>query len=187
MADQTVCSFGRVIAATRTDAAFLQAADSSAKVIFDLDVDVLTLSGKIKHAHAKEKKLFVHIDLASGIGKDASGIALLKRMGVDGVISTKVNMIKLAREAGLVTVQRFFAVDSQSLRTTVESVRTSRPDMIEIMPGTVCKVIGTLGGELATPIIAGGLIETPDEIEAAISSGAAAVSTGKIELWEMKI
>ena len=138
---------------------------------------------KIKTAHEAQKKIFIHVDLAEGVGRDKSGITLLKKMGIDGIISTKVNLIKLAREIGLCTVQRFFIVDSKSIHTTVEAVKASRPDMIEIMPATVCKVITKLAGELDIPIIAGGLIETQGEVAAALLSGASAVSTGKNELW----
>lgn len=173
-----------IIAATRSDAEFLCATESAVSVIFDLDSDIMTLPKKLKTAHESGKKLYVHIDLAHGIGKDASGIVFLKRMGVDGVISTKVNIIKLAREAGLSTVQRFFIVDSRSVHTTVEAVGSSRPDMIEIMPAVVGKVITRLVRDLDTPVIAGGLIETEAEARTAIECGAAAVSTGQKTLWQ---
>lgn len=173
----------RIIAATRSDPEFLAAVESDVSVIFDLNSDIMTLSKKIKKAHENQKKLFVHIDLAGGVGKDESGIIFLKKMGVDGIISTKVNIIKLAREAGLTTVQRFFIVDSRSVHTTSEAVRSSRPDMIEIMPATVGKVITRLVSELSIPIIAGGLIETKPEANEAIKCGAAAVSTGQRTLW----
>lgn len=55
--------------------------------------------------------------------------------------------------------------------------------MIEIMPGSVTKVISRLKEILDIPIIAGGLIETEEEAIEVIKSGAAAVSTGKITLW----
>lgn len=173
-----------IIAATRSDAEFLCATESAVSVIFDLDSDIMTLSKKIKAAHESGKKLYVHIDLARGIGKDTSGIVFLKKMGVDGVISTKVSIIKLAREAGLSTVQRFFIVDSRSVHTTIEAVGSSRPDMIEIMPATVGKVITRLVRDLDIPVIAGGLIETEAEARAAIECGAAAVSTGQKTLWQ---
>ena len=38
---------------------------------------------------------------------------------------------------------------------------------------------------IQTPIIAGGLIDTKEEIFAAMNAGASVVSTGKPELWEM--
>ena len=56
--------------------------------------------------------------------------------------------------------------------------------MIEIMPGIAYKAIKSLRSTLSLPIIAGGLIDTVEEIENATSSGAAAISTGKMELWK---
>ena len=173
----------QIIAATRSDEEFALATESGTEIIFDLCADILTLTRKIKAAHDCGKKLYIHIDLAEGVGRDKSGIILLKKMGIDGIISTKVNLIKLARETGLCTVQRFFIVDSKSIHTTIEAVKSSRPDMIEIMPATVGKVITKLAGELSIPIIAGGLIETQSEVAGALLAGASAVSTGKRELW----
>ncbi len=173
----------QIIAATRSDEEFSLALQSDTEIVFDLCADILTLTKKIKAAHDAKKRLFIHIDLAEGVGRDKSGITLLKKMGIDGIISTKVSLIKLARESGLHTVQRFFIVDSRSVQTTIEAVKSSRPDMIEIMPATVGKVISRLAGELNTPIIAGGLIETHSEVASALLSGAAAVSTGAKSLW----
>lgn len=173
----------QIIAATRSYEEFSLALESDTEIIFDLCADILSLSKKIKSAHDAQKCLFIHIDLAEGVGRDKSGMILLKKMGIDGIISTKVNLIKLARETGLHTVQRFFIVDSRSVQTTIEAVKASRPDMIEIMPATVGKVILKLAGELNIPIIAGGLIETHGEIASALLSGASAVSTGQSSLW----
>ena len=106
-------------------------------------------------------------------------------MGADGIISTRSNMIKLAKKIGMYTVQRFFIVDSHSVETTLETAKASKADMIEIMPGTVSKVIKTLKKELDMPIVAGGLIETTEEIEDAVLCGVAAISTGKKEFWDI--
>ena len=177
---------GKIISATRSDEDFLKAVESYPDVIFDLYPDLMNVSVKVKKSHEAGKKYFVHMDLAKGIGKDESGMRFLRRIGVDGILSTKLNVIKLAKENGLITVQRFFIVDSQSVHTTLESVKASRPDMMEIMPGTVCKVTEKIARSTDIPIIAGGLIESEDEIRAVISSGASAVSTGKRELWKLK-
>ena len=175
---------GKIICAVRTQEDFNLALASKGEVIFDLSPDVMTLQERAKRAHVAKKRLFIHIDLASGIGKDKSGILYAKSCGVDGIISTRVNMIKTARELGLFTVQRFFIVDSQSIYTTVDAVRSAKPDMIEIMPALLYKTLSRLSHELSTPIIAGGLIESEDELNTAIYSGAVSVSTGKRELWE---
>lgn len=175
---------GKIIPATRSDEEFLSALQCAPEVIFDLNPDLMNVSAKLKKAHDAGKKLFIHIDLAKGIGKDESGIRFLKRIGVDGVISTKVSIIKLARECGICTVQRFFIVDSHSIATTVDAVKSSKPDMIEIMPGTVYKIIERLKKMIDIPIIAGGLIENEKEINESLESGAAAISTGRRELWK---
>ena len=104
-----------VIAAVRDEKDFITAVNSNVEIIFHLSPDVNTLFDAIKKAHAKGKKIFIHLDLTEGIGKDKSGIKFAKRLGVDGIISTRANLIKAAREEKLFTVQRFFAVDSKSV------------------------------------------------------------------------
>lgn len=175
---------GSVIAAVRTQEEYEKALLSGATQIFDLSPDLLTLADRVKAAHAAGKKLFVHFDLATGIGKDKSGIAFAAALGVDGVISTRVNIIRLAREAGLYTVQRFFIVDSHSIETTIEALKASKADTIEVMPGIAYKIICALKERLDVPIIAGGLIETAEEAEQAYQNGASAISTGKADLWQ---
>lgn len=173
----------RVIAAVRGDDEFEKALKANVDVIFDLNPDLLSVEKKVKAAHENKKKIFIHIDLASGIGKDKSGLTHVKNLDVDGIISTRANIIKIARELGMFTVQRFFIIDSQSVDTTVETQKSSKADMIEIMPGVLVKALEKLKGRVNVPVIAGGLIEDKKEVELAFEHGAAAVSTGKEELW----
>lgn len=172
-----------IIAAVRNDSELELALKADVWVIFDLSPNLLTLAKKAEMVHSAGKKIFIHIDLAEGIGKDKCGIDFVRRCKVDGIISTRSNIIKLGREAGLGTVQRFFIVDSKSVDTTVETVKTSRPDMIEIMPGIVTKVVASLKATLDMPVICGGLIDDVREIDSVLSAGATAISTGKTELW----
>lgn len=173
-----------IIAAVRTDEDFEAVLSSDLEKIFMLDSNILTVEFIIKKAHEAGKKVFIHIDFAEGIGKDKYGLMFLKQCGVDGIISTRTNIIKLAKEVGLYSVQRFFIVDSHSVKTTVESVRVSKADMIEVMPCTVTKVIARLKQTLDMPIIAGGLIESYDDINAALENGAGFVSTSDKAFWE---
>ena len=172
-----------IIAAVRNDSELELALKADVWVIFDLSPNLLTLAKKAEMVHSAGKKIFIHIDLAEGIGKDKCGIDFVRRCKVDGIISTRSNIIKLAREAGLTTVQRFFIVDSKSVDTTVETVKTARPDMIEIMPGIVTKVVASLKATLDMPVICGGLIDDVREVDSVLSAGATAISTGKTELW----
>ena len=95
-------------------------------------------------------------------------------------------MIRAAREIGLLTVQRFFIVDSHSVDTAVESIKIAKPDIVEIMPGVVQKKIKEFAEKVDTPILAGGLIEFETEVDCAISAGAQAVSTASQKLWDYK-
>lgn len=181
----SLISANKIIAAVRTEEELNIAIVSDVKIIFDLNPNLIDLQKCVESAHKEGKKYFIHIDLAEGIGKDRYGILYVKKAGVDGIISTRVNIIKLARESGLFTVQRFFIVDSHSIETTVEAIKSSKPNMIEIMPGSVTKVISKLKNIVEIPIIAGGLIENEAEADNAIKSGASAVSTGKQRLWKI--
>lgn len=173
----------QIIAAVRNSEELENAVKSDVGTIFHMAPNIVTLKEAVKKAHKENKKLFIHIDLAEGIGKDRYGIQYAKSCGADGIISTRINMIKLAKEERLITVQRFFIVDSHSIETTVESVKASKADMVEIMPGTLTKVIKRLKDRIDMPIVAGGLIEEMSEYYDAVAAGAAAVSTGKEEFW----
>lgn len=170
-----------VIAAISDDK-WEDAVESSAKVLFYLSANLLSVKEKLDQAHKAGKIVMVHIDLAEGIGKDSSGIAYLAQCGVDGIISTRANMIRLAKKNGLITIQRVFALDSKGLDSIDDMIQNSAPHMVEIMPGVICKAISRFskGG---TPIIAGGLLQTRQEVFCALKAGAVAVSTGCCDLW----
>ncbi len=170
-----------VIAAIRDDG-WDAALHSPAQVLFYLSADLTTVDVKIRQAHEAGKILLIHLDLAEGIGKDRAGIRYLAQQGVDGIISTKAQIIRAARDMGLLTVQRFFALDSKGMESIEEMLHTSTPHLIEIMPGVIGKAIRRFRN-CGIPIIAGGLVETKAEVTEAISCGAAAVSTGKEDLW----
>ena len=161
---------------------FEAALASPTEVIFCLKTSILTVEKQIKAAHEAGKCILVHIDLADGIGRDRAGIEYLASLGVDGIISTRTQLCRFARERGVIAVQRFFALDSQGLESLSENLESSASDLVEIMPGVIGQVISRFSGG-TTPVIAGGLIETKKEVLAALECGALAVSTGKRELW----
>ncbi len=170
-----------VIAATDR-AGWQSAVLSEAEVLFHLGADIITVGDDIAAAKQNGKFVFIHIDLADGIGKDKTGIEWLKKLGADGVISTRTQLIRAAHDNGLLAVQRFFMLDSKGMHSVAETIENTRPDLIEIMPGVIPKAL-KLFSRQEIPVIAGGLIETRQEVTAALSADAIAVSTGKKELW----
>lgn len=173
----------RIIATTRNDEEFSCAVKSKTDIIFMLAPNIESIKSQVQQALKSGKKLFIHLDLAEGIGKDEFGIRYVKAQGVDGIISTRTSIIKMAKKEGLFTVQRFFIVDSHSVDTTLETAKISKADMIEVMPGVVPKAVSRLKKELNTFVVAGGLIETEEEIKNVTDAGASAVSVGKREFW----
>lgn len=170
-----------VIAAVH-DSQWDKVLDSPVEIIFYLDANLLTIREKTEQAHKADKALFVHADLASGIAKDKTAVEYLAGCGVDGILSTRPQMIRRAKECGLVAVQRFFVVDSQGVQSIHDMLKTSAPHIIEIMPGVITKIIKAFRRE-KVPVIAGGLLETKSEVTAALANGASGVSTSREELW----
>ena len=67
-----------VIAAVR-DSRFEEALESPSSVIFLLGGNLLNVAERIVSAKKAGKKIFVHIDLSEGIGRDRSGLEYLLR------------------------------------------------------------------------------------------------------------
>ena len=176
----------KVAASVRTDEDFKEALQSDVEVIFMQNSDILNVKEQITQAHSSGKKVLIHMDFAEGIGKDRAGLNFIKLMGADGILTTKTGMIRSAKDIGLITVQRFFIVDSHSVDTAVESIKIARPDVIEIMPGVLEKKIREFAEKVDTPILAGGLIEFKEEVDSALEAGAKAVSTASKNLWNYK-
>ena len=176
----------KVAAAVRTEEDFLASLQSKVDVVFLLYSNILEIGEHIAKCHQMGKKALIHMDFSEGIGKDRAGLEYIKRLGADGILTTKTNMIRPAKDIGLVTVQRFFIVDSHSVDTAVESIRIAKPDVVEIMPGVVCKKIKEFADKSSTPILAGGLIEFEEDVDNAIEAGATAVSTADRHLWDYR-
>lgn len=171
-----------VIAAVRSRYEFEKAVMSKAKCIFLLSGNILDFLWYINTAKAHGKYLFFHMDMMEGLGKDSSAVEYVSKLGVYGIISTRGNIVKTAKAMGLCTVQRFFMVDGQSVKTALDTLRQTKPTYAEIMPGTVYKVIKEFSSE-GIPIIAGGLVNTVNETQQAFCEGAVAVSTSESSLW----
>lgn len=173
-----------IIAAVKSRDDLERAIGSEVQAIFLLSSNIIDIEALSRLVHSKGKILFIHMDFVDGLSKDAAGVRYLSTKGIDGIISTRSNIIAAAHDAGICCVQRFFMIDSRSVDTALETLRQSKADMIEIMPALAYKSITKIKNNIQIPIIAGGLIETRDEVYKALGSGASMISTGKTELWD---
>ena len=156
------------------------------QVIFILFGDVCSIDRIVQQVKEAGKVAMVHVDLISGLSpKEVSVEYLKEHTEADGIISTKPSLIKKARELGMYTVLRYFLLDSMAFENIRQQQHTVRPDFIEVLPGVMPRVIKRICGSVKTPIIAGGLITDKEDVMAALSAGAIAVSSTNHQVWKM--
>jgi glycerol uptake operon antiterminator len=181
---QTICP-GPVVPAARNYEDFQWAlAHSPAPGVIILFGDINSLPGLLAEAGRHGKRLLVHFDLLEGIGRDKAGVKCLARMGVTALITTKSQLVKAARDEGLIVVQRLFLVDSEALNNAVRLIKRLSPDAVEVLPASVPEwVFARLAQETGLPIMAGGLVNAAVDVDNALANGAYAVSASCRELW----
>ena len=179
-----------VIAAVKNDAGLQAAVEmEEIQMIFVLYGDVCTIPAILERIKAAGKKAMVHIDLIAGLSaKEISVEFIARQTRADGIITTKPALVRRAKELGIFAVLRFFVVDSLALQN-IENLEmqcgTSRPDFIEVLPGVMPKVLGRIAKVSRIPMIAGGLITEKEDVIAALSAGAIAVSSTNQDVWNL--
>lgn len=179
-----------VIAAVKSDAGLQAAVEmEEIQVIFVLYGDVCTIPEILEKIKAAGKKAMVHIDLIVGLSaKEISVEFIARQTRADGIITTKPALVRRAKELGIFAVLRFFVIDSLALKN-IENLEmqcgTSRPDFIEVLPGVMPKVLGRIAKVSRIPMIAGGLITEKEDVIAALSAGAIAVSSTNQDVWNL--
>jgi len=150
-----------------------------------LEVHIAQLKHISKMAERHGKKMIFHVDLIHGLKNDDYGTEYIcQEFSPFGLISTKANVILKAKQRGVLSIQRMFLIDSHALGQSYRLIEKTRPDYIEVLPGTMPWMIKEVKEKTNIKILAGGLIRTPEEVKRAIESGADAVTTSKRELWD---
>lgn len=179
-----------VIAAVKNDSGLqIAAAMEEIQVIFVLYGDICTIPEIVEKIKGSGKKALVHIDLIAGLSaKEISVEFIRQQTKADGIITTKPTLVRRAKELGLFTVLRFFVIDSLALKNigNLESQHgMSRPDVIEVLPGVMPKVLQKIAKVSRIPMIAGGLVTDREDVIQALSAGAMAVSATNQEVWTL--
>lgn len=173
-----------IIAAIKDREGLEKCIQTDSKVIFILFGDICTISEIVSKVKETGKIVIVHADLITGLsGREISVDYIKKYTLADGIISTKPNMIKRARELSMYTVFRLFVLDSMALESLRYQSGFVHADFIEILPGVMPKIIKKVCGISKVPIIAGGLIADRDDVINALGAGAIAISTTNQEVW----
>ncbi|QGH33920.1 glycerol-3-phosphate responsive antiterminator GlpP [Gracilibacillus salitolerans] len=149
-----------------------------------LETRIAQLQQIAQYARKFNKKILVHADLINGLKVDQYGMEFLVRhVKVDGIISTRANVISLAKKSDIVAIQRLFAIDSSAIEKNIELIEKTKPDYIEVLPGIIPSVISDIVQRTGIPVIAGGLIKKDEDIQNALQNGAVAITTSNKELF----
>lgn len=159
---------------------------SPCQIIFLLTGSIMNVKDIVNKCKKHDKCILIHLDLLEGMSKDACALKYISEyIKPDGIITTKGNLIRIARENNIFAIQRLFILDSLSLETGIKSIHSTRPEAIEILPGIMPKVIRSIHGETQIPLIAGGLIADKDDAVASLNAGAIGISTSNRAVWYM--
>lgn len=175
-----------VIAAAKDEEGLKRALETDCGIVFTLYGNLCTVEGMVKRIREAGKMAVVHMDLIQGLGGREIAVDFLKdSAGAQGVISTKIALVRRAMELGMAGIWRTFLVDSIALNNTKKQLSAAAPDAVEILPGILPRIIREIRSCTGVPIIAGGLLSDKKDVLEALDAGAWAVSSTREELWKL--
>ncbi len=154
----------------------LQDVPQDCETVFVLGATVSNVEKRVRAFDSKE--VWVDIDFVEGLEKNKAGVKFLKDIGVNGIITTKLSLLKECERIGVPVTLRFFALDSHAVKGGLYHLK--HVERIEVLPAAVLpKLVDTF--KSVNPnifIIAAGLISSADEVRELFNCGVDAVSVG---------
>ncbi len=174
-----------VIPAIKNDLYLEEAVASGSEIVFVIMSNLINIKEITKRLKQAGKIVFVHVDMIDGLSSSNYGVEyLINHTEVDGIITTKHNIVSYARKNNVCVIQRFFILDSFSFKNTITHIRENKPNAVEILPGVMPKIIKRICNLVNVPVITGGLIDEKEDIINALNNGAEGVSTTDKNLWD---
>ncbi len=173
-----------IIAAIKNDVELNQCLNCDSQVIFILYGDICNIADIVQTIKTAGKIAMVHIDLIGGLNaKEIAVDFIQKYTKADGIISTRPQLIRRAKELSLYTVMRFFVIDSMAYDNIEKQLHAIRPDFIEILPALMPKVVSRICKLSPVPVITGGLITDKEDVMQMIQAGAVSISSTNEQVW----
>jgi len=147
--------------------------------------DICNIAGLVRRIHAAGKFAIVHVDLVVGLASKEVAVDFIHTTTeADGIISTRQSFIRRAKELGLAAILRVFLLDSISLES-LGKMPANLPDCLDILPGTMPKILRQICASAKVPVLTGGLIADKEDVLSALEAGAVAISTTNRSVWSM--
>lgn len=173
-----------IIVAIKDDEGLQKCLKSESRVIFILYGDICSIPDIVATVKNSGKIAMVHIDLITGLSSKEIAVDFIQKYtGADGIITTKPALIKHARELGLYTILRLFVLDSMAYENIDRQVKTARPDVIEVLPALMPKIVAKICKLSPIPVIAGGLVSEKEDVMSLLQSGVISISSTNQKIW----
>lgn len=151
-----------------------------------LETHIAQLKSLVNLAKSANKKVILHADLINGLKNDDYGAEYLcQEIRPAGIVSTRSNVVIKAKQQHIIAIQRLFTIDSSAYTKGIAMIEKTNPDAIELLPGILPNQIARTKAMMNIPLIAGGLIETEEQVNAALENGAIAITTSNKKLWNL--
>lgn len=175
-----------IICAIKDENGLQQCKDNDSEIVFILYGDICNIADIVKTVKSYGKLAMVHLDLIAGLSpKEVAVDFIRKYTQADGIITTKPALIKRAKELSLYTVLRFFVIDSMAFSNIERQLSAARPDLIEILPALMPKVLSRICKMTNIPVIAGGLVSEKEDIMELLDAGVACISSTNPAVWDL--
>ena len=173
-----------IIAAVKDDEGLKKCLASESRVIFILYGDICNIPEIVGTVKSSGKIAMVHIDLIMGLSSKEIAVDFIQKYTkADGIITTKPALIKRAKELGLYTILRRFVIDSMAYENIEHQLRTAKPDLIEVLPALMPKVLSKICKLSSVPVIAGGLVSDKDDVMSLLQAGVVSISSTNEKIW----
>ena len=167
-----------IIAAIKDDEGLKKCLTSESRVIFILYGDICNIPDIVETVKSSGKIAMVHIDLIAGLSSKEIAVDFIQKYTkADGIITTKPALIKRAKELGL------YVIDSMAYSNIEHQLRTAKPDLIEVLPALMPKVLAKVCKLSTVPVIAGGLVSDKEDVMALLQAGVVSISSTNEKIW----
>src|SRR5699024_2215341 len=131
-----------VVPAVRHMKDFEKALTTTHRQIVFLETRLAQLKSLVSYAKKENTKVFIHFDLIQGLKADSYGMEyVVREIKPDGILSTRGNIITLAKKHDVLAIQRMFLLDSVALDQNLKLVEKFKPDCVEVLPGIMPGII----------------------------------------------
>ena len=173
-----------IITAIKDDNGLAKCMESESRIVFILYGDIITIPDIVAKVKSSGKIALVHIDLVAGLSSKEIAVDFLKKYTLaDGIITTKPTLVKHARELGFHTILRLFLLDSMADEKIEKQVKSAKPDVIEVLPAPMPKIVKKVCKLSPIPVIAGGLVSDKEDVMTLLQAGATSISTKNSNVW----